>query len=432
MRLVFAAVALFFAAVSAFASGTDSALLLDALVERGVLTADEAADALKLSAAVVESSSPAQRIRLMQFWHIRYQEMAQTSNAQTIEKGNFALRRLVPVFMFDVSEKFRGMITLLFPTNTVINTVRLAYDVETEYICGSLWAGHECLSFCMEEPESGMRIMTPDRSIINMYFGGGDHGYYSGGVNYHKSAVAFSGYHTGLFWHGYLPSNKSIIYRVSVVNSKPETIKFDGCNDVAFFGGVGIDHKTENNRYRIGVNAGYSGRVINAAAGAYPSPVAAFGDCYGVNPYAWINYENFTLQTEFVGVCAQYGRTMSDAVPQYTINSPSATPWGWYALLAYKFDITPYGQLEPMVRYLHMDTDGRGVEENAVLYMADSVNGLYNKVDSFFAGLNWYVMGQSLKYQLGLEYAEFKNSPLGDKTKFSNVWLFIAQVQIIL
>ena len=432
MRRFIAAVLLFLSAPTFLLGDTDSALLLDELVERGVLTAEQASDALKLSAGFVESTSPAQRIRLMQFWHMRYQEMTQTSNAATIEKGNFALRRLVPVFMFDVSEKLHGMITLLFPTNTVINTVRLTYDVESEYLCGSIWAGHECLSFCMEEPESGMRIMTPDRSIMNMYFGGGDHGYYSGGVGYHRPAVAFSGYHTGLFWHGYLPENKSIIYRVSVVNSKPETIKFDGCNDVAFFWSFGIDHSEDANRYRLGVNFGYSGRVVNAVSGGFPSDVAAFGDCYGVNPYVWLSHENFTLQSEFVLTRVQYGRTASDSYSHYTVNSPTANPWAWYVLLGYKFGINPYGELEPVVRYLHMNTDGRGVNENSVLYMADSINGLYNKVDSFYAGVNWYVMGQSLKYQFGLEYAEFKDSPLGNKGKFSNVWLFIAQVQIIL
>ena len=411
-----------------------SQILLDTLVERGVLTEDEALYAKKQSSVIVESITPQSKVRLMQFWHLRFQTLDQNySNADDVYKYNFALRRIIPVFIADVSQNSRVMITLYLPSSSVINTARYEHNVDTDFLCGSLWAGYEAVWFCMEENESGTQIKTPDRSIINMYFGGGDHGYLGGQTRSYSTAEAFSGYHAGLFWNGKFVKNKKLIYRLAFTNSKPENIDFDGSNSFALWGSLGVDDKSEDFHLRAGVNAGYSHRVVSASRQAMlPSTVGDYGNCFGINPYFWLTYGNFTIQSEFVATSLKYGSSISNDRPLYTVDSPRANPWGFYFLGAYKFNVNPFGALEPVVRYSFINSDGRGITENVVFYKAESRGGLYNKVSSFYAGVNWYVLGNALKYQFGAEYAMFRDGVVGGISKEADTFMFIAQVQIIL
>ncbi|MBE6414004.1 MAG: hypothetical protein E7035_05600 [Verrucomicrobiaceae bacterium] len=411
---------------------SDTSAILDSLVEKGVLTEQEAIDTKKLASAPVVSSSPAQRIRFLQFWHVRYQHMIQDDHdGVSFDKGNFALRRIVPVFLADITENTRYMLTLYLPSSSVINTMRLTHDVDTEYLKGSFWVAHEAMFFCMEEFESGTRIMTPDRSIINMYFGDGDHNYSAGEKRKYTSTLGFSGYHTGVSWHGRYHKNENIIYRVQIVNSKPQRIDFDGANGIAVFATLGYNRGGNYDYTRWGINFGYSSRVVSAISGStLPSKVRDYGDCVGINPYFWWSNTKFTLQSEFVLASAKYGATLNDENPLYTTKSPRASPWAYYILTAYKFDINPFGELEPLFRYTYMNTDGRGVNEGSVLYCAENMGGLYNKVDSFYVGTNWYLQGNNIKYQLGIEYARFRDAPSGLDDRKSDVLMFILQMQL--
>ncbi len=409
--------------------------LLDVLVRRGVLTQQESLDVGKMAVASVESVKSFSRIRLFSFWHLRYQYFDHRySNAQSLDKNNFAIRRIIPVLIADLTESSRVLLTLYLPSNSLINTARYEYNIDNGYLCGSLWIGYEAVFFCMEENESGMRIMTPDRSVINMYFGGGDHGFSDGYVNSHTTPAAFSGYHTGVFWNGKFVKNKSLIYRLAVTNSKPEGVKFDACNSMAFWASFGCDKADESGGYRLraGVNGGYSMRVVSAAASAvYPSRVADYGDCFGVNPYLWLNYKNFTFQSEFVLTSMKYGKSRSNNYALYTVNSSRANPFGYYALIAYKLDARPFGEFEPVFRYSAINSDGRGLAENGILYKAENRGGIFNTVDCFYGGVNWYVLGNALKYQIGVEYARFRDGVVGDVSKSSDVVMFIAQMQMV-
>ena len=355
------------------------------------------------------------------------------SDGDSFDKGGFAFRRLVPVAVAKFSEDTQLMITILMPSNHLLNTVRFVQEVDLGPLQGTFWVAQEAVFFCMEESESGMRIMTPDRSIINMYFGGGDDGYWGGKTTSFSSNVAFSGYHTGLYWFGRCPKNESLIYRIQVVNSTHNKVSFDGNNGIACFATIGVDKQTPDERLRSGINVGYSSRVVAATSQAsLPARTVDYGDCFGINPYFWWKNGPFTVQSELVATHVKYGRTLNDNIPLYTLKSPDANPWGFYALLAYKFNINPLGEFEPLIRYSYLDTDRRGVCESGVLYEALNKDGLYNKVQSIFGGFNWYLLGQSLKYQLGIEYAMFRDSPSGATSKKSDVLLFTLQMQLVL
>ncbi len=106
-------------------------------------------------------------------------------------------------------------------------------------------------------------------------------------------------------------------------------------------------------------------------------------------------------------------------------------PWGFYALLAYKFDLKSWGEFEPVIRYTYLNSDGRGVKESGVLFLADCNGGLYNTVQSFYGGFNWYVLGQNIKYQVGLEYAQFRDAPHHNDARESDVLAFTLQLQLV-
>lgn len=425
---------LVFACASVSASERD---LLDALVSRGVLT-DDAAEIVKKESAGIAENPFGNRVRFLAFWHLRYQYMdehysAADSPDDSYEKHNFAIRRIVPVVIANLTENSKAMFTLYLPSNWLINTARYQYDIDEENLCGSFWLGYEYVFFCMEEPESGMRLLTPDRSIVNMYFGSGD-GYVKWNTvsnNIFSSNEAFSGYHTGAYWHGKFAKNKSLIYRLAVTNSKPGEVMFDNCTGLAFWASLGVDHEEDGNRYRFGVNAGYSTRVVSAvrhAAGYWPPE--DYGDCIGVNPYIWLYVNNWTFVAEYVATSLKYGRTIDDERPLYTIDSPRANPIGFYFLLAYKFDINPFGEFEPVFRYSRVNSNGRGIDET-VMYMAEMNDGLFDSAEAYYVGFNWYLMGQTLKYQVGGEFVRLRDAPFGTESKKSDLFVFITQVQLI-
>lgn len=407
--------------------------LLDSLEKKGVITASEKSEIKKSSVGIVESTERSKRIRLLTFAHLRYQNISQDFGGFSDDRNFFAFRRIIPVLLADLTDNSRALVSLYMPSKTLLNTARYEVDLDTQYLDGTLWLGHEAVFFCMEEPMSGMKIMTPDRSIINMYFGGGDHGFNDGFVGKHSSVAAFSGYHTGAFWNGKLPNNKSVIYRLSVTNSKPEYITAPACNSVAVWASLGWDEVQDaDNSLQTGVNAGYSSRVVSAVDGrSFPSRVGAYGDCWGINPYFLWKYKRFTLHTEFVATAMQYGKSESSDYALYTTNSRCAIPWGFYVLGAYKFDAGFIGDIEPVFRYLYLDTDGRGISENKVLYGANARSGLYSRVESFYGGFNWYVLGNSLKYAIGAEYADFNSAVAGGSFKRDRVLSVIAQVQVV-
>ncbi len=431
-RLITVSILIVFCCTYNFCYSNDS-LILDSLLKRGIITEEESQYLKKSSVTTVEYPKRAEKVKLIQFWHIRYHHFVQKyDDSPSYTKDKFAFRRLVPVVIANFSDSTRIMASLCLPTSKVINTVRLEHNIETDYLRGTAWFAQDAVFFCMEEPESGMRLMTPDRSIINMYFGGADDECWSGQTKAFASNVPFSGYHTGLYWLGKFLENESLVYRIQVVNSNHDKTSFFENNGIACFASIGVDKKEDDIHLRCGINGGYSSKVVGAIDTlVLPSRTVDFGDCFGINPYFWLKYEAITFNTEFVATHIKYGKTRNDEISLFTTKSPDATPWGLYALFGYKFDIKPFGEIEPIFRYTYLNSDGRGIYESGVLFMADSNGGLYNTVQSFYGGVNWYVLGNSIKYQLGMEYAQFRDAPYKNNNRKSDVLVFTLQLQLV-
>lgn len=98
------------------------------------------------------------------------------------------------------------------------------------------------------------------------------------------------------------------------------------------------------------------------------------------------------------------GELLTAQIDQGTASGADAQPLGFF--LQPSLMLTD--MLEAVVRYQHLDTDGRGVNLSDVVRSAPA-GGAMNEFSGWYAGANWYLKGNNLKYQLGLVYGETRD-----------------------
>jgi hypothetical protein len=129
---------------------------------------------------------------------------------------------------------------------------------------------------------------------------------------------------------------------------------------------------------------------------------------WGVNPYVWMNIDNFDLAAEFIYVEVENGRSADGALP-----TSKASPYGFTITPSYKIN----DQWELVTRLSTLDSNGRGIAISDVVRDASNTvttfggsgasTQLYDKALSGYVGVNWYIIGNSLKLSLGYEYTQF-------------------------
>jgi len=231
-----------------------------------------------------------------------------------------------------------------------------------------------------------------------------------------------------------MPFDERIIYGLSITNAKNAYwYKLEQDLELAYWWNIGYAVKNDKHDFQAGLNFGYTPN----ASSAYDSNThnAVKCECIGSVAYFIYQGENLFIQGEFAITTSEHGKTMSDEHAVYTTDSRSATPFGAFLILGYAFDLGSLGIFEPICRYSYIDTDGAGISENNVIYsIKKSLNGYYNKVDSYYVGFNWYLDKQerrNWKIATGLEYYHFYDSPTSIKSKSCNVSAFITQLQIL-
>ena len=121
---------------------------------------------------------------------------------------------------------------------------------------------------------------------------------------------------------------------------------------------------------------------------------------YGVNPYVALSAFGLDIWSDFLLAQVENGKN------GYT---QDAMPMGVNIAAEYKFDIGEFGKLAPAVRYSWIDTDGRGIKMSDGVRNANA-STTYNAGQSVYVGLNWYIMGNDLKFQIGYEWAQLNGS----------------------
>jgi phosphate-selective porin len=402
------------AALTAVSAQAQDKATLDLLVKKGVITAEERAKTLQSSAAtktesgmdrVFTKEAGANRLtfsgRIQGQWEAAaYSETVASTGVETqaVDLNNVMMRRLYLGAKADVGAGFSGELVWNFGDNSQgTSGVRAgAADkavVTFESNLGKFDFGYQKVQFGQEENTSSSALYTVERSMVTRYWAES----HNGTAPAHRR-LGFGARHVGLHY-----SNKIVIgeggpgtlaYGASIVDAV-QGYNSTGVNDYGYYGNVSFDWKPLGTT--IGINYG-----LAPQGGTLSSVGGSIDMVEGLNPY-------FKYVTGDLTVLGEYITTAVDASTT-TVASQGfldRDPSGYNITLAYKLS----ENLEAVVRYSALDTDGRGQQVTdgfRDINTAGTAASTYNKSNSVFLGLNYYFNKNNAKIQLGYEKAKLE------------------------
>lgn len=384
--------------------------VLDLLVKKGVITAEERAKAIQESKTkaselnlneVYSKEDAVRRLTFSgrvqtQYEGASYEQTTAGVTSEAYNTSNFLLRRMYLGVKADVGDGFSGEIVYNFAdsnTDSGDDTVRAgAFDkavFTAETAFGKFEVGYQKVMFGVEENTSSSALFTVERSMVTRYWAESENNRRLGlaarhvGVHYSDRKALGEG------------GQGDLRYGVSVVNAR------QGYNDVAvndygFYAFASLGWKPLG--LTLGVNAFDNQRFENA--------VSASGGAQGINPYLRWESGAFTLIGEYLASDIE-PHTAAPGTPNGTngtVGQVERRPTGYNATAIYK--VTE--NLEAVARYSALDTDGRGIRVSdgfRDVQNAPLSSTTYNETDSLFAGLNYYFNKQNAKIQVGYERA---------------------------
>ena len=401
--------------VSAFAQ--DKATL-DLLVKKGIITAEERAKTLQ-SAAATKTESGMDRVfikeagatrltfsgRIQGQWEAAsYSETIGSTGVETqgTDLNNVMMRRLYLGAKADVGGGFSGELVWNFGDNSSTSgtdTIRAGaadkavFTYESDL--GKFDLGYQKVQFGQEENTSSSALYTVERSMVTRYWAESNNARRLGvgarhvGLHYSNKAVIGEG------GPGTLAYGASIVDAVQGYNST-------GINDYGYYANVSFDWKPLGTT--IGINYALTPSGATSTSGGLPTAVGGTLDmAEGLNPY-------FKYVTGDLTIVGEYIITAIDASSTTTTNSGflERDPSGYNITLAYKLS----ENLEAVVRYSALDTDGRGQRASdgfRDIVTTGTSGSTYDKSSSIFVGLNYYFNKNNAKIQLGYEKAKLED-----------------------
>jgi len=304
-----------------------------------------------------------------------------------------------------------------------------------KYCAGNFFrAGYKKVNFVREENAEDYDLKTIERSIATEFFNGtnasSSTGVASGGP------LDFGERHIGLFVDGMY---KCLGYGAALVNgymgAKACSDSWD--NELGVYGNLYYMNEFNCMNIEIGVNAGYQpkGNGNFLQFNTFPAWQLNRGSIWAVNPYITVNWNGWSLLAEFIGAKVEHGAVdgMTDAKPIGVNVIPTYT-WN--------------DCFELVFRGSYLDTDHRGVRisnvapcapdtvelqgshplvvglvPNTVGWIALPGGDLYNKVNAWYVGFNYYMANRAVKFSAGYEFIRFKDrhSGLGKQTNYQGV-----------
>jgi len=409
---------------------------LDILVSKGIITQDEARNFLKSSSIQVKAKEE-KTVKLTFSGRLHEQFMWIKSEADnpfykdTKTKSGFRMRRMYLGMAAELVNGWSGNIVLDLAKTTnnganYLDSVIISKKIDWEFLNGKLDVGYKKVNFAFEENTSSSKLLSIERSPATRYFVEAQ----SSGT---KGNIGFGSRYTGVFWDGKADAVKGLSYSLAITNPQNYAIKPNNSgtdNTINLWASVNYKNSTDTSigklKYEIGLNVGY-GIGANITTDGYSDN----GYVVGANPYFKITLDNFTLWGEYMIANIQYGKK------DVAGNFQDAAPQGINIGAEYKFDCGFIGQIAPTVRYSGLFTDGRGTKISDSINSAPNINSggsdYFNNVNSIFAGINWYIDGNSVKLQMGYEYARFSGSPSNESStsKCASANAFRTQLQIL-
>ena len=390
---------------------------LDLLVSKGIITKQEAENVSKKSVAITPKEKTTQAIKLsgriqVQYEHIDTTEYSSSGETTLPSKNDFIMRRMFLGMDASLGAGWSALIVADFASSGsgYIDEAIISKKLDLDFTKGKADFGYKKINFAFEENTSAAKLFTVERSIATRYFVEENNG----------RRLGFGGRHTGAFWQGEFDSLKGLTYGASVTNSynnSPTSLPTNADNSLMYAANVGYEQKLEEVSFKAAVNFAYTnGMNIAGTAGTMHS------DVIGFNPYITLSALGFDIWADFLYVKAD------NAKNSYT---QSASPMGANVGVEYKFDIGEFGKLAPAIRYSWLDTDGRGVKMSDGVRNANG-NTTYDAAQSIYVGLNWYIIDNSVKFQLGYEWAQLNgNITNGAIAQHSDANAVRGQLQIL-
>jgi phosphate-selective porin len=388
--------------VSAFAQ--DKATL-DLLVKKGLITAEERAKTLDEAAKARSASGlnkifikedATKRLTFAGRVQTQYESISGTNTStggaesSVVDLNNGFMRRLYLGFKVDMGEGISAELVNNFADNTLDKAI---FTADSSY--GTFILGYQKVQWGLEENTSSSKMYTIERSASNRYWNEGVSSSSTG-------RLGFGARHTGLHYAGKyaVDAAQTLEYGASIGNASQGQANNSG-NDIGTFANLIYSYKiSDTNKHSIGLNWG-SARDTRAATGTSIGAGVNSATISGFNPYIKSQFDNLIVQAEFI-------TTTNEAVTGSVPNAVERKPEGYTILAAYKFT----DQIEGVVRYSQLDTDGAGagfggLYRDASQFVSSGTTQLvYNKFDSFYVGVNYYFVDHNAKIMLGYENAK--------------------------
>jgi hypothetical protein len=358
--------------------------VLDLLVKKGVVSAEERAKTIeeaksKASAAnldeVFSKEDATKRLTFsgrVQFQYASIETEQGTLNPVTVNQ--FMARRLYLGFSADIGDGMSGEIVNNFVDNT-LDKALVTFDGSL----GKLEVGYRKTYVVVEETTSSAKIPTVERSLATRYFTegkttqGGDLG----------------ARHTGLYYTGKLDN---LTFGVSLFGTK--------------FGDNGAQAATNNNDLGYGAVLGYKNKVsdteiygigVNYVASKYAGTgTPSASELSLLNPYIDVTLGGANLIAEMI---------LADF--KDVTNSPS--PQGVNVTLVQKLNDSWFA----VARYSKLDADGRNsidISDSIRRANDTSLSTTFTKADSIYLGVIYKINGDNVKVTAGYEMADFKGA----------------------
>lgn len=282
--------------------------------------------------------------------------------------------------------------------------------------------------FGFEETTSSSKLKTVERSTMNRFF-----------IN----QLGYGARHTGIYLNGDFGEMEDILdgvyYALAITGTSQGHV--DGpSNSPASWGRLGFTSSYEAVDFNVGFNMGYipcnrcggvAGKDINL--GNYTNiPENRKTSDYVYGLYANVNWEGFSLMSEFMAASLTSG----------SLAGGHASPVGFTLMPSYRFDAEDFGDFEIVGSYSYLSSNGFGIDPLAVMPgSALSVSSpkaieRFAKMDSFYLGGTWFIVGNDVTLTSGFEYTRLDDQLRGDNKgpkapKRNNTFGFRTRLQLL-
>lgn len=354
--------------------------LLDLLVKKGIITESEANDVasdLKKEQPVFAKpeSAAIKDIRLTGRFHFQYDGLSNDADASS--QNGFYFRRIRIGTKMKFYDDYYAKLIADFTGDddfSILDIAVIGWNCSPDT---TFDFGYTKVPYGMYEVESSADMKTVERTIANRYF-------------IENDGLAFGARHSGIFFEqdlsGGFTCNAAVVTN-DRGNDRDDDLTGDQ-NGLAVYGRL----QWESYGLLLGVDAGVKQDGSSFAGGN--------GDIWGYGIHSEYQIGDLKLSGEFMGATVQNEPT----------TGKDLDPYGFSFIPSYKIN----DKWEVVLSYSILNTgDARLIDVDDVVRRSNVSAEKYSDGEAYYAGFNYYILGNDLKLTGGYEFAYFESSTGG-------------------